>query len=185
MSEKNIHYVVTLEEGRELVKGIEHFWAGDCGCRRKKEKCNRSRIDVCLQFKHYTAAEGFAVREITPQEVEELFREAEEKKLVCRPFRDFETKTVTEGICFCCDDCCSYFSDADEPCDMGTHVTETDFNLCTHCGLCISPCYFKARFIEKDLLKFDQDKCYGCGLCINTCPEDCIKLIERNLPKGE
>jgi len=35
MSEKNIHYVATLEEGRELVKGIDHFWVGACGCRAK------------------------------------------------------------------------------------------------------------------------------------------------------
>jgi len=110
-------------------------------------------------------------------ELSEVLKEAEEKKLVPRPFRDDETHSKTQGICFCCADCCSYFLDKNEKCDKGSLKVKTDFSNCSHCGLCVDVCHFQARILANERLIETPEQCYGCGLCEKVCPESCIQMI--------
>jgi ferredoxin len=175
-----LHYVSTLEEARELTKKIERFWIVNCGCRGGEGNvCKRSRHDVCLEFSEQTAASGPRRHEITRNEVEEILKEAKDTQLVSRPFRDFQTRTITEGICFCCDCCCGYFKNPEEICDKGVFIEKTDMDSCTNCGVCVDACYFKARTMHNGEHYIDREKCYGCGLCVGVCPENCIEMIER------
>jgi hypothetical protein len=75
-------------------------------------------MDVCLIFNPDDPGSGSGKKEVTLTEVMGIVQEAEEKHLVARPYRD-KTRTVTDGICFCCDDCCGYFLDPSERCDKG------------------------------------------------------------------
>jgi ferredoxin len=178
--ERVLHYVCTRDRARKIVDEQEKFWVSNCGCRESRDKCERSRIDVCLEFQDQTAAEGSGRREASREDVEEILREAEQKHLVTRPFRDEATKTKTEGICFCCDDCCGYFIDpGGYVCDKGDRIERTDMEKCSHCGLCADVCYFGARKMVGGELAIHDDSCYGCGLCIDVCPEDCIETVER------
>ena len=180
MNEKDaaFHYVCTHERARELVESHDRFWVSNCGCREGKGNCARSRMDLCLIFAESFPGSGTGKRQVILTDVKEILREARDKHLVARPFRD-EKRSATDGICFCCDDCCGYFLDPTEKCDKGEMVESTDLMQCNNCGECVGVCYFKARRMAADHLAVDTSNCYGCGLCIEVCPEECIQLIDR------
>jgi len=174
-----IHYVCTLDQARALCKSYQQFWVSNCGCREGNKKgCQQSRTDVCLMFSGGQNASGSGKREISKTEADAIFAEAVSKNLVARPFRS-DDRTTTDGICFCCNDCCGYFLDPKETCDKGALIESTDLKACTHCGACVSVCYFGARMMKKEKLSVDQDKCYGCGLCVSACPTNCIGMVKR------
>jgi Pyruvate/2-oxoacid:ferredoxin oxidoreductase delta subunit len=179
------HYVCTLGEAREIVRQHDRFWMSNCGCRESRGRegrgrCQRSRMDVCLLFTPDFPPTGSGFREIHMADVETIFREAEDKHLVTRPFRNEEDRTKADGICFCCDDCCGYFLDPAEPCDKGTLIERTDLDQCSDCGTCVEVCYFRARRLVDGSLAIDRGNCYGCGLCVDVCPQDCIQMARRS-----
>jgi len=175
------HFVCTREQARILVKEHERYWASNCGCREDRGgKCNRSRMDLCLMFRDdIVGSGGSGKRAVFIEDVEEFLREAKGKHLVIRPYRDEETRTRVDGICFCCDDCCEYFVNKDEGCDKGDLIEKTDLVSCTHCGLCVDVCYFGARKMMGEELTVDREKCYGCGLCLDVCPVECVGMVTR------
>ncbi len=175
-----LHYVCIRDKARSLIEAYTRYWVSDCGCREVRGSCKRSRIDVCLQFREVTAASPTGLKEVTRAEVETILDEARDKHLVTRPFRNETDRTQTDGICFCCDDCCGYFIDpGGYDCEKGERFQQTDMDVCTHCGLCVEVCYFGARKLRRANLLIDPDKCYGCGLCKDVCPEACIKMVTR------
>lgn len=174
------HYVSTRNEAWDLVQTHNRFWVMNCGCREEREGCERSRIDVCLMFRgDIEGSAGAGKREISRSEVAEIFTEAESKHLVTRPFRNDEDRSVTEGICFCCDDCCGYFLNPDESCDKGAMLEQTDASGCTSCGTCTEVCYFGVRRLAGANLEVDRAGCFGCGLCVDVCPGKCIEMVRR------
>ncbi|MBI5528292.1 MAG: hypothetical protein HY897_18320 [Deltaproteobacteria bacterium] len=176
-----IHYVCTLEEARKLIGKHDRFWVSNCGCREERgNRCKQGRMDVCLQFAAESAASGSQKRQVPRQDVEKLLKHATDQFLVPRPFRDEASRSATEGICFCCDDCCYYFKNPDgEPCDKGAFIEKTDMAACTVCGACIDVCYFGARTLERRELAVDRYRCHGCGVCRASCPEECITMVKR------
>jgi ferredoxin len=174
-----MHYVCTREELQTMTDAQKRFWVSNCGCREgNKAGCRRSRADVCLMFTEGDGSSGSNKREVTRAEVNAIMREAEEKHLVTRPFRN-EARTGTGGSCFCCDDCCGYFLGDEYKCDKGAFIETTKQQDCTDCGACVDVCYFKARKMDGDRLAVDRDKCFGCGLCRDACPADCITMLAR------
>ena len=124
---------------------------------------------------------GSGRHEISQAEIEEIFQEAKTKHLVTRPFRNEENRAQINGICFCCDDCCEYFTNPDEnKCDKGNSIERTEEDKCTSCGECIEVCYFGARKLDDGKLIINRENCYGCGLCVDVCPEDCVRMVRRN-----
>ncbi|TKJ39702.1 hypothetical protein CEE37_10510 [candidate division LCP-89 bacterium B3_LCP] len=179
-SEPNFHFVCTIAEAREIVDGHDLYWVSNCECREERGSCKRSGIFLCLQFKEKTAATGTGLRPVSKDEVLKILKESEETHLVPRPFRDNDIKTVTEGICFCCDCCCDFFTDdVPSPCDKGVYIERTDEELCTHCGECEEFCFFKAREWDGEELTVVADECYGCGVCVDVCPEGAIDMVGR------
>ncbi len=179
-SDLAFHYVCTKQEAEKIVDQYDRFWVANCGCRESKGKCDRSRVDVCLMFRDDIGSSGTGLKEISREEVKDIFTEAREKHLVPRPFRNQTDKTRADGICFCCDDCCGYFLDPEEVCDKGSQIEKTDLARCKACGTCEDLCYFHARKVDDDSLSVDQDRCYGCGLCADVCPEECIEMTARS-----
>jgi Na+-translocating ferredoxin:NAD+ oxidoreductase subunit B len=175
-----IHFVSTHEEARKMAYAHDRFWVSNCGCREgNKSGCKRSRIDICLMYRNDIGASGSGIKEIPLTEVVAIFDEAVEKKLVTRPFRNDKDKSITDGICFCCDDCCGYFLNHEEICDKGKQIETTDMELCNFCGDCVPVCHFDARKMIDNELVIDRDNCYGCGLCLDTCPENAISIKAR------
>ena len=173
-----IHYVCTNEEAQKSIEIARDFWVCNCGCRESAgSKCKRSKNDVCLMFVYQGGSSGSGLRQVDRDYAEALLKIARESFLVTRPFRSMEDKNITEGICFCCDDCCGYFSDYNEKCDKGKFIERTDYDNCVHCGQCVELCYFNARMMVEGKLIVDSDKCYGCGNCRYNCPTECIEMI--------
>jgi ferredoxin len=137
-------------------------------------------MDVCLLFREDFPPTGSGFREIGWTDVEEIFREAQKKHLVARPFRNQEDVLKADGICFCCDDCCGYFLNPAERCDQGESIAVIESERCHDCGACVEVCYFGARQLSDGELMIDREKCYGCGLCVDVCPEDCLEMGKRN-----
>ncbi|MFH1861601.1 MAG: 4Fe-4S binding protein [bacterium] len=180
--ESHFHYVCTFEEAEELLTGNQRFWISNCGCREQRGGCQRSRVDLCLSFRAESPTWGSAKREITGAETADLLQDARNHRLVPRPFRREDDKTVTDGICFCCDDCCEYFTKpADNHCDKGIFIEVTDSEICSSCGTCTEVCYFEVRRFDGCDLEIVRDFCYGCGLCRDVCPEGAIMMVDRNL----
>jgi Pyruvate/2-oxoacid:ferredoxin oxidoreductase delta subunit len=178
---KNIpmHFVCTHSQAKEEIEKHDHFWVSNCGCRESNLKgCARSRLDLCLMFNPLDPGSGTGKHEVDVTVVQGILQEAENKHLVTRPFRD-DTRTHTDGFCFCCDDCCGYFLHEDEFCDKGDLIAVTDHDNCTGCGDCVDVCSFKAREMVCSLLQYKQENCYGCGLCVDICPEKIIEMKER------
>jgi ferredoxin len=172
------HYVSTNDEARELVENYKRFWVSNCECREKRGTCHRSRIDVCLYFRDDINYFGSNFHEVSKTDVHEILKEAEKKHLVARPFRDEHDKDKTDGICFCCDDCCEYFIEPGHTCDKGKFIEETENEKCAQCGTCTDVCYFNARAMNDELTVI-RENCYGCGLCVYVCPEACIHMVPR------
>lgn len=176
------HYVATWDKAKEIAGQFDRYWVKNCGCREERgAKCARSRMDLCLMFREDIAASGGSgKKEITRGELDEIFHEAKEKHLVSRPFRNETDRTRTEGICFCCDDCCWHFLHPTEhQCDKGDLIEETRRDECNDCGECVQVCYFGAKKMEDAKLSIDRDECYGCGLCVDVCPTSCIQMVQR------
>jgi Pyruvate/2-oxoacid:ferredoxin oxidoreductase delta subunit len=181
MAEQEIpmHYVCTHKQAKKLIDNHKRFWVSNCGCREANpNKCQRSRIDVCLSFSEADQASGSDRKEVDRKFARGIMREAEDKNLVTRPWRS-EDRTKTDGICFCCDDCCGYFISNDYVCDKGRYIEKTNMQQCTQCGACEEVCYFKARSMNNGDLKIARELCYGCGLCALVCPVECITMIKR------
>ena len=173
-----LHYVCTRDEARSLLDQHERFWISDCGCRESRGTCERSRRDVCLYVVPDFPPTGGNHREVGRPEADALLELAAQSHLVTRPFRGFTDRSRTDGICFCCDDCCGYFQGDDEPCDMGSFIEKTH-ESCNDCGECVRVCYFGARTMSHGALVVARDKCYGCGLCADVCAVDCIEMKKR------
>jgi ferredoxin len=173
------HYVCTHQQERELVAQHQRFWLGTCGCRAGGAGCKRSGAEVCLTFNASSQGSYPHRYEATRKEVLDVLLTAERQHLVSRPFRDMTNKQVIEGICHCCDDCCSYFLNPGEVCDRGNLVESTNLEVCTDCGVCVELCYFGARLLTNGKLAFQREACYGCGVCAEACPEEAISMISR------
>jgi ferredoxin len=179
--EPHFHYVATRGEAEELIARAERFWVSNCGCREEGPGCARSRLNLCLFFDPQMGGTGSDFREVDAPFVAGIVKEAAGKRLVARPFRYEHDKTSTQGICFCCDDCCYYFRGEEEiaECDKGKFVARTDREACAACGTCVDACYFGARALADDALAVAEERCYGCALCVDVCTEGCIAMEER------
>lgn len=174
-----VHYVCTYQEAKKLIEERNEFWISNCGCRQRNKKgCNKSGTEFCLSFTDSAISLGKSKIITTKEKVRLILNEALNCKLVPRPFRD-ANRVETDGLCFCCDDCCYYFLDSNEICDMGKFVEKTDMSKCNHCGICEDVCYFNARNIKKGQLYINHKQCYGCGLCVQSCPVNCVQMIKR------
>lgn len=168
------HYVSTFAEAKKLVEDHDNFWVINCGCREGTGKCEQSKHEVCLWFRQYDERG----RKIEKHEALELISYGEEKKLVARPFRNGKDKSIVDGVCLCCYDCCYFFTKGDEDSDKGELIESTDWDVCTECGVCVDVCYFRARSHSKEEgFAVDRGLCFGCGLCVYVCPEKCIKMV--------
>lgn len=158
-----MHFVYTLDEARSIVDQHEKYWTSNCNCREHRGPCNRSRMDVCLQFYPVTIADGSNKRAATKEEIYAILEETREKRLVPRHFRNEKDMDRVDGVCFCCDDCCGYF--------LGLQA-------CIDCGVCADVRHFGAR-MAGEALKVDRDKLYGCGLCVDACAMKAITMVPR------
>lgn len=62
--------------------------------------------------------------------------------------------------------------------ESGRIVSEVDERRCSGCGLCVTVCPFKARWIdeERKVAIVEEPLCQGCGTCVALCPNGAAEL---------
>jgi ferredoxin len=173
------HTVITKNEAREIASSRSDLWVSTCWCRDEKGKCARSPMEVCLSFSEDSPANPKGKEKATGEQVEGLIDATREWGLVARAYRRIDSEEI-EGICFCCDDCCSFFTGkAEEAPARGRLIESTIEGCCSSCGMCERACRFGARVMDEGELVVVRYRCYGCGVCADTCPTECIEMIPR------
>lgn len=175
------HAVCTKDEARGIIEGLEQFWVSTCWCREEKGKCARSPMDVCLSFLDDAPVNQAGKRKISKDEALGLVEDARSRGLISRTFTRKVSGGPVDGICLCCDDCCSFFTGRteDKPA-RGVLIEKTIEGCCSSCGMCERACRFGARQMDEGELVVIRHRCYGCGACADTCVTDCIEMVPRS-----
>ena len=174
------HSVCTKDEAKEIVGAMERFWVSTCWCREEKGKCVRSPMEVCLSFREDAPVDPAGKKEISRDEALKLIEDARRWGLVSRPFVRRNGDGRVDGICLCCDDCCTFFTKrTDDKPARGRFIEKTIRGCCSSCGMCERACRFDARQMDEGKLVVIRHRCYGCGVCADTCPTNCIEMVPR------
>ena len=180
------HLVCTKDEAKEIVGARDRFWVSTCWCRDEKGKCLRSPMEVCLSLREDAPVNPAGKIEISKDAALQLIEDARSWGLVSRTYTRRECDGQVEGICMCCDDCCSFFTKRteDKPA-RGMFIESTIEGCCSSCGMCERACRFEARQMDEGELVVIRYRCYGCGVCADTCPTNCIEMVPRtSLPSS-
>jgi ferredoxin len=59
-----------------------------------------------------------------------------------------------------------------------TQDINLNYDLCTHCGLCLPICPVEAlvKDSETEEIKFIKERCIACELCVKVCPYKAIEV---------
>jgi NAD-dependent dihydropyrimidine dehydrogenase PreA subunit len=72
----------------------------------------------------------------------------------------------------------SMFKDSGVTAKKFTKILQIDYDKCTSCGACISPCPTRALWFGSDwALEFDEEKCVACRTCVTACPVRAITVL--------
>ncbi len=62
--------------------------------------------------------------------------------------------------------------------ESGRIVSEVNVRKCSGCGLCVTVCPYKARWLDEEekVAVVEEALCQGCGTCVALCPNGAAKL---------
>ncbi|HNS17859.1 MAG TPA: ATP-binding protein [Bacteroidales bacterium] len=63
---------------------------------------------------------------------------------------------------------------------VGSQKAVIDYDVCTHCGLCLQYCRFDAISVIQGSVKISDTYCDGCFLCSRICPEHAITMVKND-----
>lgn len=128
------------------------------------------------------------LKKVSKKEIKEVLEYADKNGLVHQLIY-FGNPQYYYVICNCCPCCCqvmkNFLKYGSPQMVKSEFIAVTDKKACQDCGTCIDKCYFGARFLSKNSLKFDPIRCMGCGLCVSQCPENAITLIRKEYLTGK
>ncbi len=179
------HRVCTYAEAENAIRLHEKIFINDCFCRGPAhngetayEYCGH-RVETCMGFHEPTnGGSSYPYREISREEALAIH---DEWKRGGHFFRFMEDE---EWICCCCACGCGWFRDKEgnlieDSCEKSPFMEDTDEEVCTQCGDCVSVCAYKARSVENGILKVTTERCSGCSACEYACPVAAIRLVDR------
>lgn len=179
--------VLPYEVLSEMLKKNTTFVVAECACRLSagEDACDKP-TDVCLVFDKTAEflAERKLAREITREEAMDIIKRSEEAGLVHMTNNSQDKLNL---ICNCCPCCCTILTGmtkikSPHPFAIGRWFAKVDEASCSGCGICRSErCPVEAISID-DAATVDTSICIGCGLCVSECPEDAIKMVQREAP---
>jgi len=170
---------------REIVKNSDGpFAVHDCVCREGRElngyTCEVTDISercISLGGPAENILESKLGREITKEELLDLFKTAESEGLV------IQANNVKDPIyiCCCCKDCCGLLTSINRLPNPGELVAsnyrvDITSNECVWCGACLKRCPVDALELVDKKINVLEKRCIGCGLCVSACPKDVLVL---------
>ena len=179
---------------KEHISNIEpqKFSVVPCACRDSSklagDPCKKTNENFCVfagNAAEEITAKGFG-REVSFDELMELFKRAEKEGLVHQTTNIQGSTTI---ICNCCPCCCIYISSYIETSSAGAEARsnfapERNTDLCVLCEKCSRICPVEAIFhhyphrkdATDDYMMVRSEICLGCGVCASNCPNDAITL---------
>jgi Pyruvate/2-oxoacid:ferredoxin oxidoreductase delta subunit len=176
--------IFVFSEMEKILKEAELIALGECGCRKKLNRCDKP-LDVCITLDKSAedqVARGNS-RKVGLTEALETLRRSHESGLVHIAYI-IEGKQKPDLICSCCSCCCQSMSalirfGMPNAVAASRYVAYDNSESCISCGKCVERCQFKARQMQTGKKVFNVARCFGCGLCLTTCPSKSISLLER------
>ena len=177
-------WILPTEQVLSILKTVRLFALTDCVCRSHYKRCNNP-LDVCFLLNEYAerSLKNNEARHISLESAEEVIIKANSHGLVHLSL--YQPDHELYALCNCCSCCCHDLQllkifNRDDLVIRSEYIALTDTGKCSHCGLCIDVCSFKARIQNSSQTDFDPARCYGCGLCVGICPEDAIEMKTRS-----
>ena len=183
--------ITSWEDARQIIREAEFGAAGTCFCRHQKEHlgqtCRKQAPveEICIALgagARFLARRGFMEEKST-----------EELLAILDTARSYKLTHVTDNIrekpsfiCNCCACCCELMAGIQMGFADGVAKTPFLANLdpesCTLCGKCVKACNVAGIEPVKELqtVRIDDKRCLGCGACLDVCPQDALKLVERD-----
>lgn len=178
-------YILPTQQVSELLRKVKSIAITDCECRRHYQRCENP-LDVCFLFNDFgdKIVKAGEARYVSFEEALEKLKIANENGLVHLSL--YMPDHEIYALCNCCPCCCHDLQimrlyNRKDLVVRSDYVAVTDFNSCSHCGICIARCNFEARYWENDKMRYDAELCYGCGLCVTTCSAEAILMKAKEL----
>lgn len=181
-----VQHILPSAQVEEILRGADLITLAKCICRMQYKKCDKP-LEVCFVLNAVGKkwmADGYS-RKVTIDEALEVILLANKNGLIHLSL--YMPDHELFALCSCCSCCCHDLQlllgyDKHYVTVKSDYLAVDDPERCSHCGLCVDRCAFKARTLEMEKLVYDQKKCYGCGLCLTSCPEGSIGLQRRDIP---
>lgn len=169
---------------RSKVTGIS-----TCYCRDTQRKHSETPncdhpINTCIHIGfgkslHEIPYKSENLVKVSKSEIKRLLEECDERGLV-HQIIFFPNPSFYYVVCNCCPCCCvvmnKFLKSGSPQMIRSDFVAETNFDVCSNCGICSNWCHFKARIYRQGSLILKPENCFGCGICISKCPENAISL---------
>ncbi len=181
--------ILPIEDVEEVIDMVNSITRIPCGCRivttgkADKRYCFGLGLDNWgIMGKYPDASSSLEV--LNKDEAKKIFREFDKEGLIHSIWTGITPFVL--GICNCDRDCLAYRyyiqKDGTPTFFRAEYICQIDPNLCNGCKSCMKQCQFGAEFYSSLLGKvyIDPTKCFGCGVCRTACPNQAIKLIQRN-----
>lgn len=162
-----------------------------CYCRTIQRKYNTPNCDhplnTCIHLSfgeslYEVPFKSSKLKEVKKKEIKDLLEVCDERGLLHQIIY-FPNPHFYYIVCNCCPCCCvvlnRFLNSGSPQMIKSDFITETDLKICINCGECESWCYFGARVMVNNKLKFNSIKCFGCGICVSKCPNEAISLIKK------
>ncbi|MFW9828040.1 MAG: ATP-binding protein [Candidatus Thorarchaeota archaeon] len=171
---------------RSNVAGI-----GWCYCRSVQRKYEEPNCDhplfSCIHLSfgkslYEIPNKSYNLKKVPKEEIVSLLNECDARGLIHQLIY-FPNPQFYYIICNCCPCCCvvlnKFLKSGSPQMIKSDFIAKTELNRCLACGKCENWCYFGARKLVNNKLKFNELKCFGCGICVSKCTNNAIRLIPK------
>jgi ferredoxin len=176
-------WVLPTEQVMEILTNANSVAVQDCECRTHYKRCDKP-LEVCILLNK--VGDKFVsigkARHVSLTEVTDILKKANESGLIHLAL--YMPDHEIFALCSCCSCCCHELqivklTERKELMVRSEYITDTNTDICIHCGECVDRCFFDARIFNDKMMKYNQEACLGCGLCVTICPVEATTMILR------
>lgn len=174
-------WVLPTEQVMGILTNATSVAVQDCECRTHYKRCDKP-LEVCFLLNKVGdkfVSRGKA-RHVSLTESADILKNANKNGLIHLAL--YMPDHEIFALCSCCSCCCHELqivklTERKELMVRSEYITDTNIEICIHCGECVDRCIFEARiFNTEQQMEYNPEACLGCGLCVTVCPVDAITM---------